>query len=100
MPTIVGRNCKIEVALTFAAAVNPTAVTKASPPVATLNAHGLVSGAAGFWTVSGGMVELDQQAFIVDNEAANTFELPGLDSSDYSTYTAGSVTMAASWGTI
>jgi hypothetical protein len=100
MPTIVGRNCKIEVALTFAAAVSPTNVTKASPPVATLNAHGLVSNAVGFWTVSGGMVDLDQQAFVVDNEAANTFEMPGLDATDYSTYTAGTITMAASWGTI
>jgi ADP-ribose pyrophosphatase YjhB (NUDIX family) len=102
MGTIVGRNCKIEVALTFAAALVPTAVTKAGPPVATLTAHGLADGAVGYWAVPGGMVELDQQAIVVDNVAANTFEMPGLDATDYSTYASASsqLFMAASWATL
>lgn len=101
MGTIVGRNCKVEVALTFAAAANPTAVTKASPPVVTLTSHGLANGAVGYWSsVTAGMIELQDQAFMVNNQATNTWEMPGLDSTDYTTYTAGSVTMAATWGTL
>ena len=38
MTTIVGRNCKVEVALTFAAVAAFTAVTKANPGVATKTA--------------------------------------------------------------
>jgi hypothetical protein len=100
MGTITGRNCRVEVALTFAAAVLPTAVTKANPAVATLNAHGLADAAVGFWSVSAGMVELDEQAVMLDNPLTNTFEMPGLDTTDYSVYTAGSLTLAASWGTV
>lgn len=101
MGTIVGRNCKVEVALTFSAAVSPTAVTKASPPVVTLTSHGLANGAVGYWSsVTAGMIELQDQAFMVNNQATNTWEMPGLDSTDYTTYTAGSVTMAATWGTL
>lgn len=100
MTTIVGRNCKVEVALTFDTALEPTAVTKAGPPVATLTSHGLTDGEVGFWTVTAGMVELDGQAFMVDGSDTNTFEMPGLDTTDYSTYSAGSATVAATWGTI
>jgi hypothetical protein len=100
MPTINGRNCKVEVALTFATAVAPTAVTKAYPPVATLSAHGLTAGAAGYWSVAAGMVEMHEQAVLIHNPLTNTFDLPGLDSTDYSTYTAGSLVMAASWGVL
>lgn len=100
MGTISGRNCKIDVALTFAAAVNPTAVTKASPGVVTLNAHGLADGAVGYWSASPGMVELEEQAFMVGSSLTNTFAMPGLDTTDYTTYTSGSIIMAASWGTL
>lgn len=100
MPTITGRNCKVEVALTFASPVSPTAITKAYPPVVTLNAHSLSAGAAGYWTVTAGMVEMHEQAVLVHNPLTNTFDLPGLDATDYSTYTAGTLTMAATWGTL
>lgn len=101
MGTIVGRNVKIEVALTFAAAANPTAVTKASPGAVTLTSHGLSNGAVGYWSsVTAGMVELQDQAFMVTGSTTNSFNLAGLDTTDYSTYTAGSITMAATWGTL
>lgn len=101
MGTITGRNVKIEVALTFAASIAPTAVTKASPPVVTLTSHGLANGAVGYFSsVTAGMVELHEQAFMVNNQATNTWEMPGLDSTDYTTYTAGTAIMAATWGTL
>ena len=97
---ITGRDVKVEIALTFAAAVNPTAVTKANPAVVTLATHGIADGSAGYWTVSAGMVELDGQGVLVDNGSTNNFDLPGLDTTDYSTYTAGSLTIASTWGTL
>ena len=104
MTTIVGRNCKVEVALTLGTAVTggATAVTKASPGVVTDAAHGLLDGAAGFWTITSGMVELDQQAFLVDNKATDSFEMPGFETTNYSTFVGAdsTYTMAATWGTL
>lgn len=98
MTTIVGRNCKIEVALTFDSPMAPTAVTKASTAVATLTAHAGETGDVGYWTVAAGMVELDGQAVHITETDANTMTLNGLDSSLYSTYSAGSLVVGATWG--
>jgi hypothetical protein len=98
MTTIAGRNCKIEIALTLDAAISPTAVTKATSGVATLTAHTVDTGDVGFWTVTAGMVELDGQAVYCTDTDANTFTLNGLDTTLYSTYTAGTLITAATWG--
>ena len=95
MTTIVGRNCKIEVALTFDSPMAPTAVTNASTAVATLTAHAGETGDVGYWTVAAGMVELDGQAVHITETDANTMTLNGLDSSLYSTYSAGSLVVGA-----
>lgn len=100
MTTIVGRDCKIEVALTFDSAINPTAVSKANPGVATLTGHAVETGDVGYWTVTAGMVELDEQAVYCTDTDANTFTMNGLDTTNYTTYTAGSLTLAATWGTV
>jgi hypothetical protein len=102
MTTIAGRNVKVQVALTFAAAILPTAVTKALPAVATLTAHGKSDGSVGYWAVTAGMVEMDGQAVMIDNVAANTMELSGLDTTGYSTYVdgTGSLILGATWGTL
>lgn len=103
MTTIVGRNCKVEVALTFGSAVTgATAITKAAPAVVTDAAHGLADGDVGFWTITGGMVELNEQAFMVDNKTTDDFEMPGFETTNYSTFVgaSSSYTMASTWGTI
>jgi hypothetical protein len=104
MTTIVGRNCKVEVALTFGTPVTAgaTAITKAAPAVVTDAAHGLLDGAVGFWTITSGMIELNEQAFMVDNKATDTWEMPGFETTDYSTFVSAdsTYTMAATWGTI
>jgi hypothetical protein len=49
------------------------------------------------------MVELADQAIIANNITVNTIEMPGLDSTNYSTFAAGAGTnlvMAATWGTL
>ncbi len=98
MTTIVGRNCKIEVALTLDSAISPTAVTKASPAVATLTSHTVDTGDVGFWTVTAGMVELDGQAVFCTDTDTNTFTMNGLDASLYSTFSAGTLTLGNTWG--
>ena len=98
MTTIVGRNCKIEVALTFDAAAAFTAVTKASPAVGTLTAHSVETGDVGYWVVPAGMVELDGQAVFLTDTDANTATMNGLDATLYSTYTAGNLYVGATWG--
>lgn len=102
MGTIVGRNIKVEVALTFVAAATPTGISKASPAVITLAAHGLANGTVGVFQATAGMVELNEQAFYVNNQAAGNFECAGLDTTDYTTFTAAGVTytVAATWGTL
>lgn len=102
MPTITGRNCKVEVALTYdGSALAPTAVTKADPPSVTLTSHGLVDGDVGYWTITdGGMVELNEQACYVDQSSTSVFTLPGLVSTNYGTYAAGTFLRVATWGTL
>lgn len=100
MTTIVGRNVKVQVALTFAAALNPTAVTKANPAQATLAAHGKAVGDVGYWSITAGMTELDGQAVALTVAPSGTFDMGGLDTTGYSTYTAGSIIFGATWGTV
>lgn len=100
MGTIVGRNVKVEVALTVAASIAPTACTKANPGVATLTSHGLADNDVGYWTITAGMVEMDGQAAHVIATSANTFTMNGLDTTNYSTYTAGTFIKASTWGTV
>lgn len=99
MTTIVGRNLKVEVALTFGTPVSPSAVTKADPGVVTATSHGLVDDDVGYWSATSGMVELDGQANRVEQTDANTFSLSGLETTNYSTFTAGpTFTKGATWG--
>jgi hypothetical protein len=100
MTTIVGRDIKVEVALTFATAAALTAITKASPGVASKTAHGIADGTVGYLSIAAGMVEAHEQAVMTDNAATDTFELAGLNTTNYSTFTAGDLIAAATWGVI
>jgi hypothetical protein len=100
MTTAVGRNVRLEIGLTYSAAKVVTAVTKALPGVASSAAHGLANGSVGYWTVSAGMTELDGQASRVYNQAAGTFEIQGVDTTNYGTFTAGTYTPVATLGTL
>ena len=93
MTTAVGRNVKLELATAFNTAKTVTAVTLASPGVATSAAHGMSNGGTVGWTVTvtAGMVQLDGQATRVYNRAANAFDLQGLNTAGFSAFTAGTV---------
>lgn len=66
-----------------------TAITKANPAVVTVTAHGFNNGDKVFITGVGGMVEVNNREFTVANKTANTFELSGVNSSAYTTFTSG-----------
>lgn len=72
----------------LAAADTITAVTKASPGVVSSTAHGMADGAYAKLTVSG-MHQIDGRVARVDNQAANTWELEGIDTTLFDTFSSG-----------
>lgn len=73
------------------AAIAVTAVTNANPGVATSTAHGLTDGAYVLFKDVQGMVELEDVVVRVANSTANDFELEGIDTTNFGTFTAGNV---------
>lgn len=102
MPEIIkGRNIKVEVAATFGAAKVVTAITQASPGVATCAAHAMANGTCGYFKNVEGMAQLEGQAARVANQAAGTFELQGLNTTNFPAFTDQSDFFpAASWLTL
>ena len=66
-----------------------TAITKANPAVVTANSHGLSNGDRVFIASVGGMTEVNNREFTVAGATTNTFQLSGIDSSAFTTYTSG-----------
>jgi Phage tail tube protein, TTP len=100
MANVKGRGVKVEIAATYAAAKTVTAVTLASPGVATSAAHGMANDTVGYFSSVAGMVQLEDQACRVKNQSTNTFELQGLNTSGYSVFTAGDFIPVATWATL
>lgn len=96
----IGTNMSVKVESTLDSAKTVTAITKADPGVVTSAAHGLANGDVVLFAVSAGMVELDGQAVRIANVATDTFELESLDTSDYSTFTAGTCQEVSAWHTL
>ena len=101
MATQTGRNVRVEIAATYGAAKTVTAVTKASPGVATSTSHAMTDGTIGYFSDDvAGMEEIAGAAFSVDAPATNTFNLEGEDTSTYGTFTSGTFIPVASWATL
>lgn len=100
MSNVKGRGVRVEIAATYDSPIAVTGVTKASPGVATSAAHGLANDTVGYFSTVVGMDQLEGQAFRVKNTATNTFELQGLNTSTYSTWTSGNVIPVATWATL
>lgn len=68
-----------------------TGISKANPAVVTSTGHGLSEGAVGLIENLNGMTELNDNLYVVDDIlTANTFELAGVDSTGYTTFSDGS----------
>ncbi len=100
MTARVAKNMSVAVEATRDTAITVTALTLANPGVATATSHGLSDGDIVIFSVSSGMVELDGQVARVANSDTNTFELEGVDTSDYSAWVSGSCEQILTWSTV
>ena len=98
----IGTNMTVQVESVLEAAyTNISAITKADPgEVTTATAHGLNTGDYVKFTASAGMVELDGQLGRITTTATGVFTIDSLDTTDYSTFTAGSYQEVSAWHTL
>lgn len=66
-----------------------TAITKANPAVVTSTAHGLTDGTVVTIASVAGMTEINGKVAVIVSTGANTFQLVGVDSTNFTTYTSG-----------
>ena len=66
-----------------------TAITKANPAVVTVSSHGYSNGDHIWLNDVGGMTEVNARRYTIANVTTNTFELSGVNSTNYTTYTSG-----------
>lgn len=100
MTYVIGRGVRVEIGTTEGSAKTVTAVTKASPAVATSSAHGLTAKTVGYFDTVTGMDELLGQAVRINPVTTNDFTLENLDSTNYGTFSAGTFTPITAWTTI
>jgi hypothetical protein len=100
MPNVKGRNVRVEIAATYGTPKVVTAVSQAITGVATSAAHAMPNDTVGFFSGVTGMAQLEGQACRVKNQATNTFELQGLNTTGFSAFTAGNFTPVATWATL
>jgi hypothetical protein len=100
MANVKGRGVRVEIAATYSSPKTVTAVTLASPGVATSAAHGMANDTVGYFSGVVGMVQLENQAARVKNQATNTFDLQGLNTTNYTAFTSGTFTPVATWSTL
>lgn len=95
------KNVQIAIQSVIGTALTVSAVSKANPGVATSTAHGLSNGDFVLLSVQG-MHQIDGMVVRVASIAANTFELEGVDTTLFDTFTSGSaykLTLGTSIGT-
>ena len=97
MGASVWSNVQVAVQSALAAADTITGITKANPALVTSTAHGMANGD---WVSLDilGMHQLDKSVCRIANVAANTFELEGVDSTSFDTFTSGTA-KAITFGT-
>lgn len=100
MANVKGRGVTIEIAATYGTADTVTAVTQASPGVATSTSHGNANNVVGYWSGVTGMAQLEGQATRVKNTATNNFDLQGLNTTNYAAFTGGSFVPVSTWATL
>lgn len=71
------------------AAKTITGATQANPCVITASSHGYDNGDDVLIESVGGMTELNGKVYRIANKTTNTFQLQGIDSTNYTAYTSG-----------
>lgn len=64
-------------------------ITQASPAVVTATGHGFTTGDTIWIDGVGGMTEINDAAYVIDVQTADTFALVGTDSTGFGAYTSG-----------
>lgn len=82
------KNVAVSMQSALASAVTITAITKANPGVATAAAHGLTDGDVLYLEVEG-MWQINERVVRVANKTTDTFELEGIDTTSFDTFTSG-----------
>lgn len=67
-----------------------TGISKADPAVVTSTAHGYSEGDVVLLDDIDGMIELNDNLYVVDDPLSGSYELAGVDSTGYTTFAAGS----------
>lgn len=88
MAAYIWSGVKLDVQSAIGATKTISAISKANPGVVTSTSHGLANGDYVYLAVQG-MIELDQAVRRVANVTANTFELEGVDTTSFGTFTSG-----------
>jgi len=97
---LIGRNTRLEVEQTLDTAKAVTAITKANPGVATSASHGYANGDVIVLTDVVGMTEVDGQIVRAANVTVNTFDLEGIDTTNFGTFTSGNAKKISAWTTL
>jgi hypothetical protein len=95
-------NVTVDMQSALGSALTITAISKASPGEVTSTAHGLSNGAYVYLEIDG-MTELNKRVVRVSNTAANTFDLEGVDTTNFGTFTSGTakeITYGTTFGII
>lgn len=90
-------NVSVAMQSALGSALTISAITKAATGVATSTAHGLSNGSYVFLLVQG-MYQLDNKVVRVANVTANTFELEGVNTTSFDTFSTGTA-QAVTFGT-
>lgn len=88
MQSTIWKNVAVAMQSAIAAAKTISAITKASPGVATSAAHGFANGDILLLSIQG-MSQLDAKVVRVANVATDTFQLEGIDTTSYDTFSTG-----------
>jgi hypothetical protein len=85
---LIWKNVAVAMQSAIAASKTITAITKASPGVVSSTAHGYANGDYVLLEVQG-MSQVNKRIFRVANQAANTFELEGENTTSYDAFSSG-----------
>ena len=85
---VVWKNVAVSMQSAIAAAKTITAITEASPAVVSSTAHGFSNGDIVYLEVQG-MRQLNERAFRVAGVTTDTFQLEGINSTDFDAFTSG-----------
>ena len=96
MGTKTWTNVQVAMQTILAGAKTITAITKANPGQATSTSHGLNNGDVVVLTVQG-MFQLDGMVARVSGSTANTFNLEGIDTTLFDTFSSGTAERIKWW---